>query len=184
MASSRDTFESCPSLDIRLLSRRRKLWPSGSFIEPWVRAGDPVGSIRVSNGPNHILLGFCCLETSPVAWKHVDQNIRVVWTSCALGGGRPWFVCPVVGCGRRVALIYLSGLGVFACRKCHDLAYATQFEAVGRRGMERARRIRLKLGGGPNLCDPFPDRPRRMHRRTYARLSAAYELAALRCGAL
>jgi hypothetical protein len=30
----------------------------------------------------------------------------------------------------------------------------------------------MQLGGGPSLLDPFPDKPARMHRRSYDRLLA------------
>ena len=33
--------------------------------------------------------------------------------------------------------------------------------------MYRAQRIRMKLGGSGSLGDPFPPRPKGMHKRTY-----------------
>jgi hypothetical protein len=45
-------------------------------------------------------------------WK--DEHYAVVRTPCNLGGSRAWFICPAVGCWRRVAILY--GGGIFACR--------------------------------------------------------------------
>ena len=50
-----------------------------------------------------------------------SDAVRIVRTPCRLGGSRAWFICPAVGCGRRVAILY--GGGIFACRHCYDLAY-------------------------------------------------------------
>ena len=99
----------------------------------------------------------------------------LVWTRCHLGGTRPWFRCSAsVGgrpCGRRVAKLYLRG-HVFACRQCCGLAYASQQEIPRHRAISRVQKIRLRLGGSPNLHERFPKRPRGMHRWTYYRLLA------------
>jgi hypothetical protein len=50
-------------------------------------------------------------------------------TPCHVGGSRPWFICPALGCGRRVAILY--GGGIFACRLCFQLAYASAREEAG-----------------------------------------------------
>ena len=103
------------------------------------------------------------------------RSVPLQRTPCNFGGARPWFECSSVsvgyGCGRRVAKLYLDG-HVFACRQCCGLAYASQSENVRDRAMRRARKIRRRLGGGPSLLDPLPDKPPRMHRWTYFRLVA------------
>jgi hypothetical protein len=79
-------------------------------------------------------------------------------------------------CGRRVAIIYSSG-DVFACRQCCGLAYASQQEPVRERGISTARKIRMRLGGAPNITRPFPDKPKGMHWRTYDRLRRVHDQA-------
>jgi hypothetical protein len=74
--------------------------------------------------------------------------------------------------GKRTVKLYLSDRARFACRNCCDLAYACQSESPLGRSIRRARNIRMRLGGGPNLLDPFPNRPPRMRRQTYYRLFA------------
>ncbi len=64
--------------------------------------------------------------------------MRIVRTPCNIGGWRPWFICPAVGCGRRVAILY--GGRIFAWRRCYQLAYASSHEDAGDRATRRADR--------------------------------------------
>jgi hypothetical protein len=100
--------------------------------------------------------------------KLLEQRVPLVWTRCHLGGARPWFRCRQ-NCGRRVAKLYLRG-HVFACRQCCGLAYASQSENPRYRAISRVQKLRMRLGGSANLLEPFPKKPRGMHRLTYYRL--------------
>src|SRR5271167_1213463 len=79
-------------------------------------------------------------------------------------------------CEDRAAILYGPG-EFFTCRRCYGLAYASQQETPRQRNISRARKIRMRLGGGESLCDPFPAKPHRMHRRTYDRIRARGEAA-------
>ena len=92
------------------------------------------------------------------------------WTPCTYGGGRPWFLCPVQGCGRRVALLYLGMAGLFVCRQCGRLAYACQRETVDERAARRAETIRRRLGWEAGILNLPGGRPKGMHGRTFERL--------------
>ena len=104
-----------------------------------------------------------------------EQRVPITWTACHLGGSRPWFVCSggsnERSCGRRVALLYDCGR-LFVCRHCCGLAYASQQRTPFYRSIDRDRKVRMRLGGGPNLLDPFPKKPPRMHQSTYLRFAA------------
>ena len=101
-------------------------------------------------------------------------------TACHFGGQRPWWVCTVYSngryCGRRAAVLYCAG-ELFACRRCYGLAYESQQETPMRRGVSQAQKIRMRLGGSVSLFEPFPEKPIRMHWRTYLRLRARAEAA-------
>jgi|GEM_PF-3430472 len=87
-----------------------------------------------------------------------------IWS---IGGKRTWFLCP--HCNRRVALLYGAGK-YFLCRHCYNLTYASQQIQRYERLMEKARGIRQRLGGSANLSEPFPEKPKGMHRKTYYQL--------------
>jgi hypothetical protein len=105
--------------------------------------------------------------------RTVPQNIRVSWTACRFGGARPWFHCPY--CDRRVAILYWNFAAYF-CRHCAGKPlYASQTKsAAGRRHFALCK-LRLQLGGNAKPGTDLPNRPPRMHRRTYRRLRARIE---------
>jgi hypothetical protein len=63
------------------------------------------------------------------------------------------------------------------CRHCHDLRYASQSESAANRAMRKERRIRKKLGLGPNLTVPIITKPKFMHWKTFLRLRSAFSRA-------
>jgi hypothetical protein len=96
------------------------------------------------------------------------RRIRVSWTRLHLGGERPWMHCP--HCQRRVAKLY-SGFGGYFCRACvGNPIYASQALSAQARPHFQACKLRLRLGGEASPTAALPERPRRMHRRTYDRL--------------
>lgn len=72
----------------------------------------------------------------------------------------------------RVAVLHAMPKG-FCCRHCTHLIYGSQFEQPYDRLLRSARRIRQRLGGGINLLEAVPDRPKGMHRKTYETLIRA-----------
>jgi hypothetical protein len=178
----RATCEGCRSIDVRRWHREGRLRAGTCFSYSWTHGGEPSGAITVRTEYDAVVLIYRARSWEDTNWKSIKQRVPITWTACHLGGGRPWFVCSVYSdgryCGRRVAVLYGAG-ELFACRCCYDLAYASQQENPSLRSISRARKIRMRLGGSPNLFDPFPDKPRRMHWRTYLRLRARGEAADL-----
>ena len=109
-------------------------------------------------------------------WLELDfgrdtmQRVRVSWTQCYLGGWRPWLHCPY--CDKRVAKL-LNGLGGYYCRACiGNPLYACQARSSHGRRHFGICKIRLQLNGYASLLEPFPERPRGMHRKRYERMKA------------
>ena len=71
---------------------------------------------------------------------------------------------------RVTSLLRLLQGGQFACRICSRLTYPSQLETPMDRGIGRARKVRVRLGGSPNLFSNFPEKPMGMHWTTYMRL--------------
>jgi hypothetical protein len=73
-------------------------------------------------------------------------------------------------CQRRVAKLF-NGFAGYCCRVCvGNPPYASQTKSAQSRRHFEACKLRLRLGGNASLDAPFPERPKGMHRRTYARL--------------
>jgi hypothetical protein len=182
----RPICEMCCWIDIGLWHREGRLRPGQSFPNAWTCDGEPVGSITVAVEPRAVVLSFQVHNQLTDERAPVEQRVPVEWTRCHFGGGRPWFRCTASSeghyCGRRVCKLYFLS-SIFACRHCYGLSYATQLEPLRLRGLARARKIRMRLGGGPNMFDPFPSKPKGMHWRTYKRLRHLHDVAAARCGA-
>jgi hypothetical protein len=135
------------------------------FSWSWTSGGEPSGTIKVRSEVDAVVLMYQARSLLAAGWKSIEQRVPITWTNCHFGGRRPWFICSVRSngryCGRRVAVLYLAGES-FACRKCYGLAYASQQGGLLFRNLRKAQSIRMRLGGNPDPCEPFPAKPRRM----------------------
>lgn len=178
---SKDRAEDHLSADVRRWHRRDLLEPDTSFTASWGRySGDSSISVLVLGTPGELAdaVSLSYSRGLPGEEKEdVAYRVPLEWTACNFGGGRPWFVCPGLHCGRRAALLYLGGR-YFLCRRCQDLSYASQRERGSSvPALHRCQRIRTKLGGSANMTEPFPEKPKGMHWRTYSRLYGLHEVA-------
>ena len=160
--------------------REGRLFAGQSFSWSWTPGGESTGTIGVRMEGDAVVLIYRARSLLASEWKSIEQRVPITWTNCHLGGRRPWFVCPVRAngqyCGRRVAVLYAAG-ELFACRRCGDLAYASQQEKPMFPNLRKSQRIRIRLGGSGDPFGPFPERPRGMHQRTYLRLREQAETA-------
>jgi hypothetical protein len=175
---AKDTVEGYRSIDVLEWHRLGYLRSPRWFSWAWTRDGERVASINVQAKHHSLTLKYGSRSYGE-DWSDVEQRVAIAWTSCRFGGERPWFVCSLaakgVYCGRQVTKMYGAGR-LFACRHCYRLAYASQQEPVRRRGLWKSK-IRMRLGGSPNMLEKFPDKPKSMHWRTYERLRRVHDVA-------
>lgn len=153
----RALVEHCLPLDVRILVRRRIR--AGTFA--W-NVGGSIGYVFNVAG------GRLDLAFRVRADERVKQSIALGSTPCHLGGVRTWAHCPA--CDRRVAILLARPGGLFGCRACSRVAYASTRASSLSRACRRARKIRQRLRGSTTFAAPFPPRPPGMWASTYARL--------------
>src|SRR5262245_31112071 len=92
------------------------------------------------------------------------QRFRIVWIRTGLGRHRAILVCGSCSCG---AIRLFSHYGNYACRHCHKALYASQKQHSIARKRLQASKLRLQLGGWPDISEPMPSKPKWTRRRTY-----------------
>lgn len=158
-------------LDVRQLARAGRLSPGQFFGWGWTRRGRKVASVDIQSCAGHVILSYRT-RSSNADWQEMNYPVRLTWTPCNYGGERAWWICPVAGCGRRVAILF--GGSRYACRQCHRLAYRSQRENEEDRALRRANRLRQALGWVPGIAHDDGNKPKGMHWKTYNRLRMAY----------
>lgn len=160
-------------LDVRRWQRDGFLTVGHAFGWTWTRDGEAIASIQVKANTDRVVLNYRH-RSGGGEWKSEEYPVLLDWTACSYGGQRAWFLCPAQGCGRRVAILY--GGGVFACRHCYRLAYASQRETDYDRAARRADKIRERLDWEPGILNGQGIKPKGMHWRTFERMAAEHEV--------
>ncbi len=169
------TTSGCYSLDVRYLHRAGLLAARRAFSLNWTRNGEQVATIQACSDDDNLTLIYRH-QSGGNDWQAMEYAVRLEWTACTLGGRRAWFLCPANGCGRRVALLYLGGAGIFACRHCYRLAYACQREAADERVTRRVNNIKRRLGWQEGILNQRGwKKPKGMHSATFERLTRAHD---------
>ena len=162
-------------LDERKINRGGVLTPGRWFSWQWTCNEEVTATISLRVEADRVLLDY--RNRSPHynggEWEPMKYDVRLDWTHCKLGGQRVWWRCPAVGCGRRVAVLF--GGRIFACRRCHALAYRSQREAGDDRSTRRAATMRRRLGWVPGILNGNGWKPKGMHWRTFERLQREHD---------
>lgn len=163
------TVENTPRLSIRHLDKDGFLSAGRVHSLSWTQSGRLVRTVSfqyIWSTPPYLNLIFFCGN------REIQQRVMLDRTACNYGNWRKWFLCQ---CGRRAAFLFDAD-SAFVCRQCLGLSYAVQLEPARCRPLLKAQTIRVKLGGSANMTDPFPEKPRYMHWRTYERLRRKSEI--------
>lgn len=174
----KSTTENYHPLDVRRWARLGMLRPGVSAVYQWTFNDEVVASITMRAEEDQVILIYRH-HVRGEKWTDEEYPVQIVRTPCNLGGSRQWFICPAVGCGRRVAILY--GRGIFACRHCHQLAYPSSREDAGDRAARRAERLRARLDWRSGILNGQGDRPKWMRRRTFYRLRRKHDRLVKRC---
>ena len=159
-------------LDIRKIARAGRLAPGQSFGWQWTCNGEKIASINMRTDTDRVTLDYRARDRGG-EWQAMNYPVRLSWTPCTYGGQRAWWLCPAVGCGRRVAVLY--GGKVYACRHCHQLAYLTQREQPYDRAGSRADKLRDRLQWEAGILNGNGIKPKGMHWATFERLQAQHD---------
>lgn len=178
--SGRATCEASTRIELPYLRKRGMLRPGYRGSLSWNVGGSPSGSISFHMHQSGMELIYKYRKAGEDEWRDVSETIPFAFTGQHLGGRRRWFVC--LSCGRRCGVLY--GGTHYRCRKCWNLAYASQSESPSSRAISKAQKLRRRLGGSESLDDAFPKRPKGMHRRTYQRLRAKGEALDMQADAM
>jgi hypothetical protein len=108
-------------------------------------------------------------------WGPVRDRVELVTVRKQFGGVQPFLRC--VGCGMNRRTLYVSpGAHVVRCRKCLRLSYRSQRLAPCDRLFHRALTLARRLGEctvDELLATGCPEKPKRMHWRSYDRRARA-----------
>ena len=95
------------------------------------------------------------------------QYFRIEWVRTGFGKHRAILVCNSCGYG---AIRLFGHYGNYACRYCHRALYASQKHNQFARPRLQASKLRLKLGGWPDITEPLPPKLKWKHKKRYRKL--------------
>jgi hypothetical protein len=154
----RAVSDQCVSLDVRELVKQAVFAiPRRGTLRWWDSSHRAVAELIYQSSSHGMSVSYW------LAGRRISQDLEIRAFACNFGGYRYFFECPL--CSQLASLLYMR-VPAFGCRRCNDVAYASQFEDHIDRLRRRQYNIDRRLG--PNLT-----RPKGMHQSTYDRLKDA-----------
>lgn len=170
------TTEDYCTLDVRWLRRKGVLGSKGNHRIIWSRGDEVRNAIGVQSKHGRLILNYRVRESDGQSQAR-SYPVNLDTTPCHIGGSRQWFLCPAIGCGRRVAILY--GGVFFACRDCHGLVYPSQREKPAERAVRKADRIRDRMDWPGGILEGSNwGKPKGMHWNTFVRLRREHDALA------
>lgn len=163
------TTNDMTAIDLAWLRKEGILTRWGWSTISWSRGGHKYASISIKAEEHGLNVSYTVTEG--MEKRPINEIIPFSYTNTNFLGSRQWFQCP--SCLKRCRILY--GGTYFRCRHCYGLKYASQYERSWSRATDKALKIRQKLGCDGGIDDPFPEKPKGMHWKTYDGLQAEYE---------
>lgn len=146
-------------------------WRRGSLVWTESCSGRQIASIgyEIDLGAEEGSMRLRYAITDPVSGekREADHSVSLTSIPMRFGGRRWYFRCPHLGlrCGR---LHLPPGAFIFASRQAHGLAYRSQRATPRDRALDKAFKLRRRLGSEGGVGDPVP-KPKWMRWPTYER---------------
>jgi hypothetical protein len=102
--------------------------------------------------------------------ERTERRTRLIWEPWGYGA-RPFVIC---WCGKRVSRAFITtnrpAEGMLVCHRCAGARYVSQDSFPEARLEVRSQGLRARLRSNTGPYEPIPEKPPRMHWRTYNRL--------------
>src|SRR5215472_1235351 len=114
----------------------------------------------------YLRLSASCLEI--MGRNGYVQRFKIEWIPTHFGRYRAILVCSTCRGG---AIRLFGHYGNYACRFCHQAQYLSQKQDTATRKRLTAAKLRLKLGGWPDIREPLPPKAEWKHKQRYQRIA-------------
>jgi hypothetical protein len=166
-------LDECLPIDVRRWQRDGLLRHGKSFVWCWPKTPEVYYFINVKVEPSQVILMFRHRARSE-DWHEEEMSVALTHTPCHYGGQRIWFVCPSCSCRAAVLRCQRSH---FVCRRCARVPYQSQSQTQTDRAIDRAWKIRRRLGADSGWRAPVRLKPKGMHSKTFDQLRNQMEEA-------
>ena len=167
-STAKGSTEATHRIDLVYMNREGLLKPGAGGTLSWRRGDRRTSSIGYRVAETHMRLRYTA------DGEAFDYPVSLSRTPYHFGGSRAWLHCPLVGCGRRVRVLY-GARRYFTCRRCAALAYPSTREDAIDLHARRGDRIRRRIGWPEGMFNDEGGRPKGMHWRAYLRLLGEYQ---------